>query len=182
MPCSIRDAGLVERAREEVGLVLLIGLVRDHGRDAARSRRRAVGLAGVALVADDGAGLNVRPDIEQRFEMRRVGSLAAGQIESDDVARRVRLGVDFRGEAAARTSERLRVLPPLAPAADTCARTIVESNIWIRCADELMEASVSKKASNTPALLKRSKRFQTLFQCPNRSGSARHLTFSSVKK
>ncbi len=114
--------------------------------------------------------------------MRRVGSLAAGQIESDDVARRVRLGVDFRGEAAARPSERLRVLPPLAPAADTCARTIVKSNIWIRCADELMEASVSKKASNTPALLKRSKRFQTLFQRPNRSGSARHLTFSSVKK
>jgi hypothetical protein len=31
-------------------------------------------------------------------------------------------------------------------------------------------------------LLKRSKRFQTLFQRPNRSGSARHLTFSSVKK
>ena len=114
--------------------------------------------------------------------MRRVGSLAAGQIESDDVARRVRLGVDFRGEAAARTPERLRFLPPLAPAADTCARTIVESNIWIRCADELMEASVSKKASNTPALLKRSNRFHTLFQCPNRSGNARHLTFSTVKK
>ena len=114
--------------------------------------------------------------------MRRVGSLAAGQIESDDVARRVRLGVDFRGEAAARPSERLRVLPPLAPAADTCARTIVELNIWIRCANELMEASVSKKASNTPALLKRSKRFQTLFQRLIRSGSARHLTFSSVKK
>jgi hypothetical protein len=104
--------------------------------------------------------------------MRRVGSLAAGQVESDDIARCVRLGVDFRGEAAARTPERLRFLPPLAPAADTCARTMVESNIWIRCADELMEASVSKKASNTLTLLKRSKRFHTLFQCPNRSGGA----------
>ena len=114
--------------------------------------------------------------------MQRVGSLAAGQIESDDIARCVRLGVDFRGEAAARTPERLRFLPPLAPAADTCARTIVESNIWIRCADELMDASVSKKASNTPALLKRSNRFHTPFQCPNRSGNARHLTFSTVKK
>ena len=29
---------------------------------------------------------------------------------------------------------------------------------------ELMDASVSKKASKTPALLKRSKRFHTLFQ------------------
>jgi hypothetical protein len=31
-----------------------------------------------------------------------------------------------------------------APAAETCARTMVESNIWIRCADELNDASVSK--------------------------------------
>ena len=45
--------------------------------------------------------------------------------------------------------------PPVAPAADTCARTIVESKIWIRCADELIEARVSKKASKTPALLGR---------------------------
>jgi hypothetical protein len=126
--------------------------------------------------------LNIRADVEQRFEMRRVGSLAAGQIESDDVARRVRLGVDFRGETAARATERLRFLPPLAPAADTCARTMVESNIWIRCADELIEASASKKASNTPALLNRSKRFQTLFQLPNRSGKARQRMFSTVKK
>jgi hypothetical protein len=59
---------------------------------------------------------------------------------------------------------------------------MVESNIWMRCADELMPASVSKKASNTPALLKRSKRFHTVFQAPNRSGSARQRTFSTVKK
>ena len=108
--------------------------------------------------------------------MRRVGSLAASQIESDDVARRVRFGVDFRGEAPARPPERLRFLPPLAPAADTCARTTVESNIWIRCADELMEASVSKKASNTPALLKRASRFYTLFQCPY-SGSGEFRSY-----
>src|ERR1700751_2684451 len=52
----------------------------------------------------------------------------------------------------------------------------------MRCADELMEASVSKKASKTPALLKRSKRFHTLFQWPKRSGGARQRTFSTVKK
>jgi hypothetical protein len=154
----------------------------DHRGDAARSCRRAIYLAGVALVADGDARLNIWADVEQRFEMRRVGSLATGQIEGDDVARRVRFGMDFGREAAARTTERLAFLPPLAPAADTCARTTVESNIWIRCADELMDASVSKKASNTPALLKRSKRFQTLFQLPNRSGRARHRTFSTVKK
>ena len=156
--------------------------MRDHWDDAARSCRCAIGLAGVALVTDSGARLNIWADIEQRFEIRRVGSLAAGQIESDDVARCVRFGVDFRREAAARAPKRLRFLPPLAPAADTCARTTVESNIWMRCADELIDASASKKASNTPALLKRSKRFQTLFQLPNRSGRARHRTFSTVKK
>src|ERR1700751_490351 len=52
----------------------------------------------------------------------------------------------------------------------------------MRCAVELMDASVSKNASNTPALLKRSKRFHTLFQWPKRSGSARKRTFSTVKK
>src|ERR1700747_548641 len=52
----------------------------------------------------------------------------------------------------------------------------------MRYAVELMEASVSKNASNTPALLKRSKRFHTLFQWPKRSGSARQRTFSTVKK
>jgi hypothetical protein len=40
------------------------------------------------------------------------------------------------------------------------------ANIWIRCADGLIAASVSKKASNTTALLKRSNRFHTLFQWP----------------
>ena len=61
------------------------------------------------------------------------------------------------------------------------ARTMVESNIWMRCAVELMEASVSKKASKTPAL-RRSKRSHTLFQGPTRSGSARQRTLSRVKK
>ena len=74
--------------------------MRYHRGDATRSCRRAVGLAGVSLVADGGARLNIRADIEQRFEVRRVGSLAAGQIESDDVSRRVRFSVDFRRETA----------------------------------------------------------------------------------
>ena len=104
--------------------------------------------------------------------MPRVRGLAARQVEGDDIAGGVRFRVDFRGEAAARASERLAFLPPFAPAADTGARTIVESNIWIRCADELIEASASKKASKTPALLSRSKRFHTLFQGPKRSGRA----------
>jgi hypothetical protein len=41
---------------------------------------------------------------------------------------------------------------------------MVESNIWTKWAEELIEANVSNMASNTPDLLKRLKRFHTLFQ------------------
>ena len=51
-----------------------------------RSRGVPIGLAGVAFVADDGAGLNVGPDIEQDIEVTPVESFAAGQVEGDDVA------------------------------------------------------------------------------------------------
>ena len=91
----------------------------DDGSDAARSRGVPVGLAGVAFVADDGAGLNVGSDIEQGFEVTPVEGFAAGQVEGDDIPGGVRLCVDFRGEAAARAPERLAFLPPFAPAADT---------------------------------------------------------------
>jgi hypothetical protein len=93
-----------------------------------------------------------------------VGGFAAGQVEGDDVPGGVRLCADFRGEAATRVPKRLLFLPPFAPAADTGARTMVESNISMRCPIELMDASVSKNASKTPAVLKRSKRFHSLFQ------------------
>ena len=91
----------------------------DDGSDAARSRGVPVGLAGVAFVADDGAGLNVGPDIEQGFEVTPVEGFAAGQVEGDDIPGGVRFCVDFRSEAPTRTPERLAFLPPFAPAADT---------------------------------------------------------------
>ena len=122
-------AGFVEGAGEEGWFVLFVGLVGNDGSDAARSRGVPIGLAGVAFVADDGARLNIGPDVEQDFEVTPVEGFAAGQVEGDDVAGGVRFRVDFRGEAAARAAERLAFLPPFAPAADTCARTMVESNI-----------------------------------------------------
>jgi len=175
-------ARLVERLGEEGLRVLLVGLVRDHRGNAASPRCGAIGLAGIALVAQRGARRDVGPYVEQGLEAGCVGNLAAGQIERDDVARIVGLGVDFGREPAARAAERLALLPPFAPAAETWARTTVESNIWIKWADPLIAANVSKKASNTPALLSRSKRFHTEFQGPKRSGSARQRTFSTVKK
>ena len=44
-----------------------------------------------------------------------------------------------------------------------------------------MVVSASKKASNTPAWLKRQKRFQIEFQLPNSAGSARQVMLCSVK-
>src|SRR3954470_22015755 len=45
-----------------------------------------------------------------------------------------------------------------------------------------MAASASKKASNTPAWLKRQKRFHTEFQCPNAAGRARHVMLWTQKE
>ena len=93
----------------------------------------------------------------------------------------INLEVDLSREPTPRAAERLILLPPLAPAAETCARTTLESNIWIRCAVWLRAARASKKASNTPAWLRRQKRFQIEFQLPNSAGSARQVMLWTQK-
>jgi hypothetical protein len=82
-------AGLVERPCEEGRLVLLVDLEGNDGDDASRFCRRAIGLAGIAFVADDGARGNVRTDVEQSLEMGAIRLFAAGQVEGDDVARTI---------------------------------------------------------------------------------------------
>ena len=133
-------------------------------------------MALLALVAERGARVDIRPQADERFEMRCVRLLPAGEIEGEEVAVEVGLQMDLGREAAARAPERMAVLPPFAPAADTWARTTVESNICTSLAVLLKPASASKKASNTPDRRKRQNRFHTLFQLPNRSGSARQVT------
>jgi hypothetical protein len=76
-------------------------------------------------------------------------------------ATEIGLQVNLGREAATRATERLTMLPPFAPAAETWARTMVESNICTRCAVSLIAASASKKASKVPDRLKRQNRFQT---------------------
>ena len=82
--------------------------------------------------------------------MPAVARLPGGQVEGDRQAAEVGLEVDLGREAAARAAESLAVLPPFAPAADTCARAVVESSIWTRWAVVLVAASASNMASNTP--------------------------------
>ena len=50
-----------------------------------------------------------------------------------------------------------------------------------RWALSLSDANASKKPSNTPVRLSRQKRFQMLFQLPNRSGNARQVTLWTAK-
>ena len=49
-----------------------------------------------------------------------------------------------------RAAKRLIMLPPFAPAAETWARTTVESNICTKCAVSLIAARASKNASKVP--------------------------------
>jgi hypothetical protein len=102
-------------------------------------------------------------------------------MEVERVAVEVGLEVDFGREPAARSAERLALLPPLAPAAETCTRAVVLSKNWTKCAGWLRSASNSKNASNTPDRLSRQNRFQTLFQLPNSLGSARQVMLWTVK-
>lgn len=78
-----------------------------------------VGLAGVTLVADNCSRIDVGTEAKQDREMRCVAFFASGQVEGDGMAVEIGLQMDLGGEAAARAAERLTLLPPLAPAAET---------------------------------------------------------------
>jgi hypothetical protein len=90
---------------------------------------------------------DVGADVERRLELCAVTGLAAGQVEVERVAVEIGLGVDFGRETAARAAERLAMLPPFAPAAETWARAVVLSKNWTKCAVWLQSASNWKNAS-----------------------------------
>ena len=129
-------ASLVKGFREEGGLGLGIRLIRNDRRDAAFTCGLAVGLAVIALIADGGAWVDIGAEAEKNRKLRRIAFLAAGQIEGEIGAVKIGLQVDFGRKPAARATERLAFLPPFAPAAETWARTTVESNICTRWADD----------------------------------------------
>ena len=99
-----------------------------RSRTAARVRLPA------SLVAHRRAGRDVGAEVEENLERHAVAGLALGQVEGERQTIEIDLEVDLGRESAARAPERLTVLPPVAPAAETWARTTVESNICTRCA------------------------------------------------
>src|ERR1700704_7022753 len=95
-------------------------------------RRRSAwrfGLGVVTLVAENRPRRDVWTDVEQDFEIAAIAGLTAGEVESQRQSVEIGLQVDFGGKPAARATESLAFLPPFAPAAETWARTIVESTI-----------------------------------------------------
>jgi len=138
-------------------------------------------LAVISLVRHGNAWADVWADVERRLELRAIAGLATGQVEIERVAVEIGLEVDFGRETAARAAERLAMLPPFAPAAETWARAVVLSKSWTKCAVCLHSASNWKKASNTPERLSRQNRFHTLFQLPNSLGSPRQVMLCTVK-
>ena len=89
-------------------------------------------MAIIALVRYRDARADVRPDVERCLELCAVAGFTAGQMEVERVTVEIGLEVDFGREAATRAAERLALLPPFAPAAETWARAVVLSKNCIK--------------------------------------------------
>ena len=128
---ELLDAGTspIERLREEPRPGLGRRLDRDHWTDATLPRGRPVALAVVSFVPHRSPRRDVGPEIEQDLKLRAVARLTFREMESQRPSIEISLEVDLGREAPARAAQRLILLPPFAPAAETCARTMVESSI-----------------------------------------------------
>src|ERR1700741_330108 len=101
-------------------------------------------------------------------------NLAPSELEGHRITLGIGAQVDFGREATARAPECfLFLIPPFAPAACWCARTIVESMACSSSAGGPRLARVSNAASHTPSLVQRVKRTNTEFQLPYRFGMSR---------
>ncbi len=112
-------AGFVEDFGKESWFVSGVIAIGNDRADSALAGSFSIGLGVVPLVGHHAAGPNIGADVEQDFELSAVALLAAGQMEVERVAPQVGLKVDFCREPTTRAAERLTVLPPFAPAADT---------------------------------------------------------------
>lgn len=99
---------------------------RDHRPDAGVMETVADGIAIVALVGDQVAGPCFGERTE-RFELRAVGRLAAGEVEGKRLTDGITETMNLTGEPAPRAAKSLFASPPFAPAAETWPRTVVES-------------------------------------------------------
>jgi hypothetical protein len=124
--------GTVERLGKELGLVFGCRAVRNGRADATGTGSLPVGFGVIALVTHNRPRRDLRTKVEQRLEVRAVAGLTASQMKAQRFAIPVGFEVDLGREPTPGAAERLPALPPFAPAAETWARTMVESNICTR--------------------------------------------------
>ena len=101
----------------------------------------AIGLAVLSFVGHRHPRLDIRADVERYLELCAVAGLARRHVQGERVAVEIGLEMDFARKAATRAAERLVLLPPFAPAAETWARAVVLSKNWTRCAVSLHSAN-----------------------------------------
>ncbi len=82
---------------------LAVGLGRDHRLDAAHNQGSNEAVGVVTLVSDDGLRLDLG---EERFGLRDIVNLTAGQADRQRIAERVDDGVDLGRQSAARPPDR----------------------------------------------------------------------------
>ena len=122
-------ASFIEDAGKECRFCGSVLAVRNGGANATSARCLAVGFGVVTLITQNGPRRDVGADVEQDHEIAAVAGLATGEMERQRQAVEIGFQVDFAGKPAARAAEGLALLPPFAPAAETWARTTVESTI-----------------------------------------------------
>ena len=93
--------------------------MRDERDTSGFSRSLSIGLAIIALVGNDGPMFDFATGFHEVRKLLAVRGFAAGQFKAKRQAVAIRFQMDFGTEAAARPPERLPVLPPFAPAAET---------------------------------------------------------------
>jgi hypothetical protein len=123
------SAALIEGLGEEGRAIFGIGATRDDRANVPLARGLTVWRGVVPLVGQRRPGRDVWADVEQDFKLPAVAGFASGQMEGNGQTVKVGFEVDLGRKPAARATECLAMLPPLAPAAETCARTTVLSNI-----------------------------------------------------
>src|ERR1700727_2506801 len=129
----------------------------------------AEGIGVIGCIGHDHLGGQSR---DQRGRLRRIALLTCGQREPHRTSQAANGHMDLRAQAAARAADRLIFRPPFfAPAACWWARTMVESTI--RYSKSGSSDIASKIRHQTPLMLHRLKRRNTLFQSPNASGRSR---------
>ena len=99
---------------------------RDHGLGADGGDVMAEVIGVIGSVGHHPSG---REAGDQAAGLSYVVALAGGEKEAHRQAEPAHGGMDFAGQAAPRTADRLILNPPFAPAACWWARTMVESTI-----------------------------------------------------